>query len=121
MLELFELFLCGHRTKLPSALVPCSCFRQVSFDSPRTYVTYEIGIVSGSESERRIGASRFRRTLEIAPGSSKIADIDHLLSMRDQTRNEFLFIGPRKPGVSYIELGCSTGDGSAVGSNKCDT
>src|SRR6478735_7799914 len=120
MLELFKLFFCGHRTKLPSTLVPRSCFRQVSLDSLHTYVTYEFGIVGGSESERRIGASGFRCTLEIAPGSGKIADIDHLLPMRDQARNEFLFLGPRDRGVSYIELRGGTDDGTAVGCNQCD-
>src|SRR6476620_2043130 len=74
MFEVFKFFLCGHRTKLPSAFVPRSCFRQVSLDSLHTYVAYEFGIVGGSERERRIGASGFRRTLEIAPGSGKIAD-----------------------------------------------
>jgi hypothetical protein len=120
MLELFKLFLCGHRTKLPSTLVPRSCFRQVSLDSLHTYITYEFGIVGGSESERRIGASGFRRTLEIAPGSRKLADIDHLLPMRDQAGNEFLFLGPRDLVVSYIELRGGTRDGSAVSSNQFD-
>src|SRR6476619_1879796 len=120
MFEVFKFFLCGHRTKLPSAFVPRSCFRRVSLDSLHTYIAYEFGIVGGSERERRIGASGFRRTLEIAPGSGKIADIDHLLPMRDQARNEFLFLGPRNRGVSYIELRGGTDDGTAVGSNQCD-
>ena len=61
MLEVFKFFLRGHRTKLLSALVPRSCFRQVSLDSLHTYVAYEFGIVGGSESERRIGASGFKK------------------------------------------------------------
>src|SRR6476620_7312071 len=120
MLEVFKFALCGYRTKFPSAFVPRSCFRQVSLDSLHTYVAYEFGIVGGSESECCIGASGFRRTLEIAPGSGKIAAIDHLLPMRAQARTEFLFLGPRAGGVRDPKLRGGTGDGSAVGSNQCD-
>jgi len=110
--------------ELLGALIPDARLVGIGLDAVRADLVDRFLVVGGREHQRRLPAAGLGRAAEIGPGAGEIADIDHLLAMRNEILDAVALVRAKDQrrfgSLRNVEPGRGAGQDRAVRSHQLD-